>query len=535
MAVWVLWFCPLGASAIAGEYASGMPVGQITETNLAEVSGIAASRQNPGVLWIHNDRARDQVFAVSTNGQLLATWTLGSEVSDFEDIAIGPGPQPDLQYIYCGDIGDNSATRSSIRVYRAAEPAVYAYQAREPMTAKFPSVEKFTLTYPDGAHNAEALLVDPWTREVLVATKESGNFRIYRAEPSQLHDGTQVTLSFVTEVGFDIVSAGDISPDGHEILLRQEEFARIWRRSAGQSIAEALAGTPTDVPVIGMPTEPNGEGVAFVADGRGYFTISEGTRPLLYFFAKTNNVRAPTTQTLVAQGSQWKFQDGGSDQQAAWTSPDFNDASWKTGCAQFGYGEGDEHTEISFGEDKDRKHVTTYFRNEFRVSDASVYGSLVIRALYDDGLAVYLNGVELFRTNLAVDASFSEPALASASSQENLWHTVSVTNLLRTGSNTLAAEVHRFSRSEGDLSFDLQLLATSLEPELRFTGPPQMLAGGTWFLSFSGSPAAVVLVQRSTDLRHWVAVGSVVLTNGTGSITAAPSASSLSFFRLGER
>src|SRR6185436_3752857 len=117
MAVWVLWFCPLGASAIAGEYASGMPVGQITETNLAEVSGIAASRQNPGVLWIHNDRARDQVFAVSTNGQLLATWTLGNEVSDFEDIAIGPGPQPDLQYIYCGDIGDNSATRSNIRVY----------------------------------------------------------------------------------------------------------------------------------------------------------------------------------------------------------------------------------------------------------------------------------------------------------------------------------------------------------------------------------------------------------------------------------
>ena len=112
---------------------------------------------------------------------------------------------------------------------------------------------------------------------------------------------------------------------------------------------------------------------------------------------------------------------------------------------------------------------------------------------------------------------------------------MSVTNLLRTGSNTLAAEVHRFSRSEGDLSFDLQLLATSLEPELRFTGPPQTLAGGTWFLSFSGSPAAVVLVQRSTDLRHWVAVGSVVLTNGTGSITAAPSASSLSFFRLGER
>ena len=115
----------------AGDYARGIPVGQVTQSGLAEISGIAASRQNPRVLWIHNDRARDQVFAVATDGRLLGTWTLGGEVDDLEDIAMGPGPRQDLQYLYCGDIGDNSVLRSSIRVYRAAEPAVDATLMKE--------------------------------------------------------------------------------------------------------------------------------------------------------------------------------------------------------------------------------------------------------------------------------------------------------------------------------------------------------------------------------------------------------------------
>src|SRR5688572_8713843 len=143
------------AGVIASDFAAGIAVGQITNRGIAEVSGIAASQKNPGVVWVHNDLARPQVYAVSTNGQLLATWTLGQAVSDFEDNAIGPGPVAGLQYIYCGDIGDNGAARPSIRVYRAAEPAAYAYQAANPLSRTFPLVEGFTIHYPDGSHNAE--------------------------------------------------------------------------------------------------------------------------------------------------------------------------------------------------------------------------------------------------------------------------------------------------------------------------------------------------------------------------------------------
>jgi len=525
---WVL----TGFAVLAGDYAPGTPVGQVTQSGLAEISGIAASRQNPGVLWIHNDRARDQVFAIRTDGRLLGTWTLGGEVDDFEDIAVGPGPRRDLQYLYCGDIGDNSASRSSLRVYRAAEPAVDATATKSLSSTEFPLVEVFQLTYPDGAHNAETLMVDPWTGDVLIATKERAISRIYRAEPSQLIHGAKAKMPFVTEIPFDIASAGDISADGREILIRQEEFARIWRRRSGQTVAEALAGVPTEVPVIGTPLEPNGEAVTFAPDGSGYLTISEGTAPRLYFFAKTNGVQQATTLTLVRMASAWRYLDDGSDPGPTWSAPEFDDTGWKVGAGQFGYGEDDERTVISYGTNKDHKHVTTYFRHGFTVTDASRFTSLRIRAVYDDGLAAYLNGSELFRSNLPSRAGSSDPALTSASSEENLWKAFVVPNFLNEGTNHLAVEVHRFSRSEGDLSFELQLLGETLDPHPRFSGVPIFAAGVGWVLHLESAAGDEVQIEHSLDLRAWAVLGRLALTNGTGTFPAGPDPAAARFFRL---
>ena len=533
---WILQGAVMGIMASvetsAGDYARGIPVGQVTQSGLAEISGIAASRQNPRVLWIHNDRARDQVFAVATDGRLLGTWTLGGEVDDLEDIAMGPGPRQDLQYLYCGDIGDNSVLRSSIRVYRAAEPAVDATLMKELGSTGFPEVETFHLSYPDGAHNAEALMVDPWTGDVLIATKERGIARIYQAKPSQLTDGAKVKLSFVTELAFDIVSAGDISADGREIILRQEDFARIWKRRPGQTLAEALTGEPTEVPVIGTPSEPNGEAVAFAPDVSGYFTISEGTAPRLYFFAKTNAVRAATTRTWIRMASSWRYLDDGSDPGAAWVAPEFDDSRWKTGSGPFGYGEEDERTVLSFGTDKDRKHVTTYFRHAFTATDVARFASLSIRAVYDDGLAVYLNGWEILRTNLPPNAGYSDAAWTSTSSEENLWKTYGVSNVLREGPNLLAAEVHRFSRSESDLSFELQLLGRSPNPIPRFSTLPKFVEDMGWVLNLEAGVGDEVLIENSLDLRVWTELGRLALTNGTGTFPAGSLDAPANFYRL---
>jgi hypothetical protein len=515
---------------IASDFAPGIEAGQITNQGIGDVSGIVASQKNPGVLWVHNDLARPQVYAVSTNGQLLATWTLGQAVSDLEDIAIGPGPLPELNYIYVGDIGDNGASRPSIRVYRAAEPAAYAYQAANPLSRAFPMVEGFTLQYPDGSHNAEEMMVDPLSGDLYIATKEANRSRIYRAERAQLTNGATVTLAFVLELDFDIVSAGDIRADGFEIILRQEEFAKVWQRSAGQTIGQALAGTPKAARVIGTPTEPNGEGISFAGDGMGYYTISEGTNPRIYFFARTNGLLPFRMQTLVAPGSEWKYLDSGEDAGVSWRNPEFPDAAWPSGRAQFGYGEGDEGTTVSFGPDANQKHVTTYFRKQFVVENAATQ-ALVMSVVFDDGIAVYLNGNEVVRRNLAPNAGFAEPATAAATGTKNLWQTFAITNALSAGTNTFAVEVHRAAPVEEDLSFDLQFVAKNPNNGPAFVSPPKRTSASTWKIDFQAAVEGAVSLETSSNLRSWVSSQSLVTTNGLGSFTFS-SELPTAFYRL---
>src|SRR5678816_3059391 len=96
-----------GACEPCNSYAQGIVWGEVTVDTITEASGIASSRRNPGVLWTHNDGSKRKVFAVSTNGFLLASFDVNQAVDDVEDIAVGPGPEPGISYIYLGDIGAN--------------------------------------------------------------------------------------------------------------------------------------------------------------------------------------------------------------------------------------------------------------------------------------------------------------------------------------------------------------------------------------------------------------------------------------------
>jgi len=177
---------------------------------------LAASRQNPGVLWTHNDSGfPGTVFALSTNGTLLAQCEVPNVFSgDFEDIAIGPGPSPGMQYIYLGDIGDNTSVRDEIRVFRIPEPSIYFYQSNSPPIIPAVGSHEIVFTYPDGPHNAEALMIDPWSGDLFIATKETNSCGIYQATRAQLESGDLVELTHVEELGVRSTSAGDISPDG---------------------------------------------------------------------------------------------------------------------------------------------------------------------------------------------------------------------------------------------------------------------------------------------------------------------------------
>ena len=181
-----LLVCLLATPACVGQqtYQGPFVIGTTPKDALPEVSGIVQSHQ-PFTLWMINDSGDEPlVYAVDTRKGLLSKHRLaGAENIDWEDIAIAPS---NAEYdslgersndLYIADIGDNNAKRKSIVIYRIPEPKVFASS-----TIAESSVEKFELSYPDGPRDAEAMLVDPLTGEVVIVTKRDAKARIYSCD-----------------------------------------------------------------------------------------------------------------------------------------------------------------------------------------------------------------------------------------------------------------------------------------------------------------------------------------------------------------
>ncbi len=166
-------------------------------------------------------------------------------------------------------------------------------------------------------------------------------------------------------------------------------------------------------------------------------------------------------QTLVAFGSSWKYLANGSNQGTAWRSTSFNDAAWLSGNAQLGYGDGDEATVVSYGPDANNKYVTTYFRKSISIADASLLTTISGSIKRDDGVAIYVNGTEVYRNNLAAGAGYT--TLGTLASDDGATPQLFSFNpsVFITGNNVIAVEIHQNSVTSTDISFDLQLTANA--------------------------------------------------------------------------
>jgi len=173
---------------------------------------------------------------------------------------------------------------------------------------------------------------------------------------------------------------------------------------------------------------------------------------------------AAAADTLVAQGSTWKYYDAGSSPSDSWLASGFDDSGWASGPAQLGYGDGDEATVVSYGLDANAKYVTTYFRRSFDVTGAAGFVRADLGLLRDDGAVVYLNGVEVFRSNMPAGpvAYGTLATTAIGGADESTFYTASIDPaLLHDGSNLLAVEVHQANGTSSDVSFDLELTAST--------------------------------------------------------------------------
>ena len=260
----------------------------ITDPALAEISGIAASRATPGLWWVHNDSGDSaRVFAIDGDGVVHATLALtGATAIDYEDIAVGEGPVAGVHYLYVADIGDNAAARSEVVVYRMVEPTVSATGST---SGSITGVDTLHLRYPDAAHDAEALAIDPLSHSLVIITKSlaGGAQPAFRVSTS-LAAGSTTTMSPLATVTTDAglvgaITGADISRDGLQLAIRTYGGVRIVGRNADLPLERFVSDGPGSVscPAPGPP-EVQGEAVGFRVDGRGYLTVSEGTGVALH-------------------------------------------------------------------------------------------------------------------------------------------------------------------------------------------------------------------------------------------------------------
>jgi hypothetical protein len=246
--------------------------GHVDAPAATELSGLVLSASQSGVLWTHNDSGdRPRVFALRTDGSLIAALDVpDAAATDWEDIAVGPGGD-----LLVGDIGDNDAQRASIDVYRVPEPRL----ADHPTTTV--PATRLRFTYPDGAHDAETLLADRRTGEIVIVTKRvSGRSGVYAGTASA--GGTLRHVGDL-ELGLGgLATAGDVSADGRTIAIRTYTALYAWRRSRLKtSIAATITAKRPCTGRAALGREGQGEALALAKDGHSFFTVPEGAAAAL--------------------------------------------------------------------------------------------------------------------------------------------------------------------------------------------------------------------------------------------------------------
>lgn len=249
-------------------YGAPKLVARLASKEIGESSGVARSYRYPGTYYTHNDSGDSARFwRFELSGKCEGPFTIaGATALDWEDAASARIEGKD--YVYLADIGDNFRRRSSIVVYRIVEPAKGQGRVNR--------FDTFELSYPDGPHDAETLLVHPKTGEIAIVLKEIGREpRVYGVEAKK---GGSYKLKLLGRLRgprggtlIPLVTGGDVSPDGRYVVVRN--YAQAFEYGPVEDFRKWFDLEPR---VVLLREEPQGEAVAYSLDGKALVTTSEG-------------------------------------------------------------------------------------------------------------------------------------------------------------------------------------------------------------------------------------------------------------------
>ena len=256
--------CPLPALAeTAQTTAPAAAQCQITDPRLPEISGLVAV--DGQYLAMNDGGDQVSVFLLDPNCQVVDVHTAPVDPYDPEDLAVAADGT-----IWLSDTGDNDKIRSTVALIALRPDG---------------STSVYRLTYPDGPHDAEALLLAPDGTPYIVTKEILGASGVYRPGAALADGGTvamakvaSVNLTFtgtaggpVGQEGQVLVTGGAVARDGSAIALRTYTDAYVWPLT-GSDVPAALAATPVRTP---LPDSPQGEAITFSADDKSLVVASE--------------------------------------------------------------------------------------------------------------------------------------------------------------------------------------------------------------------------------------------------------------------
>ncbi len=176
---------------------------------------------------------------------------------------------------------------------------------------------------------------------------------------------------------------------------------------------------------------------------------------------------------VIAPGATWSFLRGSAPLPATWDQPEFDDGAWERGPTGIGYGDGDDATVLA---DMAGAYLAVFCRTRFQIADPAVVEELNLSVLYDDGIAAFLNGVELGRANLPAGTITADTKASASVETQKAFFRISP-SLLRPGANVLAVSVHNASLTSGDLSFVPALYAVAAARAVTCGPAPELRRG----------------------------------------------------------
>jgi hypothetical protein len=257
-------------AADTNTFHTGVQLGTLNDPWIQSASGLAASRAYPGMFWTHNDAGNfNYVFLLDSTGKRKTYFTVtNGQNTDWTDMAIGPGPTAGVNYIYLADVGDSKINRGFVSIQRFPEPTSPIDTLNSGVTA---AADRINFIYPDGARDAETILVDPATKDIYIIDKGSSLAGVYEAKyPQPLN--SLFTIQKVAVLQLSSLRGGSMSSDGQEVLVKNPGTIYYWKRKSGESVLDMLLRSPVTEPYNG---EAHGEAICWSRTGDSYWTTSK--------------------------------------------------------------------------------------------------------------------------------------------------------------------------------------------------------------------------------------------------------------------